>query len=156
MRKNKILIIGLVLIMVLAATVTAFAFTGGRPVEILAGLTGKNTDDLAQARYESGKTYGQLAYEESEEVWEEFRDEMLENRKAIFKERVAEGYLTQEEADEILENIKEMQDFCLDNGGGYGMMRNRSANGFGFGMGRGFGNGNGMGFGGGRCGRGSW
>ncbi len=162
MKTNKILIIALVLIMILAATVTAFAFTGRRPTEILAGLTGKTNEELAQMRYESGRTYGQIAYEEGEEVWEEFRDEMLENKKAILEERVTNGYLTQEEADEILNNIEEMQEYHLENGGGFGMMRNRSSNGNGFGMGNGFGNGNGfgygngMGFGGGRCGRGSW
>ena len=172
MRKNKIIIIALVLIMILAASVTAFAFTartstetfagftGRIPIGILGGLTKKGNEDLAQIRYESGKTYGQIAYEEGEDVWEEFRDEMLENKKAFIKERVDQGYLTQEEADEILKNIDDMQEYCLENGGGFGMMRNRPSNGNGFGNGNGFrnGNGNGMGkgLGGGRCGRGSF
>ena len=81
---------------------------------------------------------------------------MLENKKAILKERVDDGTLTQEEADQFLANIEEMQDYCLENGGGFGMMRNKGNNN-GFGMGNGFGNGaKGMGLGGGRCGRGSW
>lgn len=174
MRKNKIIIIALVLIMILAASVTAFAFTartstetfagftGRIPIGILGGLTKKGNEDLAQIRYESGKTYGQIAYEEGEDVWEEFRDEILQTKKAILKERVTEGNLTQEEADEILKNIDDMQEYCLENGGGFGMMRNRSSNGNSFGMGNrsgngnGFGNGKGMGLGGGRCGRGSF
>lgn len=155
---NKILIIGLVLLIVLATSITAFAFTGRTPAEIVAGLTGKTTDETYKIRYESGKTYGQIAYDEGEDVWEEFRNEMLQNKKAIIEERVKEGVLSQEEADEIISNIEEMQDYCLENGGGFGMMRN-IGKGNGFGMGNVFRNGNNggmMGFGGGRCGRGSW
>lgn len=151
---NKILILGLVLLFILATSITAFAVTGRTPSEIVAGLTGKSTEELAELRYESGKTYGQIAYDEGENVWEEFRNEMLKNKKAILKERVDEGTLTQEEADEILTVMEEMQEYCPENGGGYGMMR-KFNNGNGFGMGNGFRNG-GNGFGGGRCGRGSW
>ena len=152
---KKILIAVLILVLILATSITAFAVTGRTPAEIVAGLTGKTVEEVADLRYEQGKTYGQMAYEVSEEAWEDFRNEMLENKKAILKERVDDGTLTQEEADSIIANMEEMQDYCLENGGGFGMMRNKSGNGFG--MGNGFrNNGNGMGFGGGRCGRGSW
>ena len=84
---------------------------------------------------------------------------MFENRKAFIEERVKDGTLTQEEADEILEYIEIMQENCLGGAGGgygmgrgFGMMRNK------FGNGNAFGNGGkrGMSFGGGRCSRGSW
>lgn len=152
---NKILIAGLVLLVIFATSITAFAFTGRIPVEIVSGLTGKTAEEVAEIK-STGKTYGQIAYDAGEDVWEEFRNEMLENKKAILKERVDDGTLTQEEADQFLANIEEMQDYCLENGGGFGMMRNKGNNN-GFGMGNGFGNeAKGMGFGGGRCGRGSW
>jgi len=128
--KNKILIIGLVLLIILATSITVFAITGRT----------------------------QTAYDESEDTWEKFRDEMFENKKAFIEERVKDGTLTQEEADEILKNIELMQEYCLGAGGGYGMgrgfgmMRNRLGNNSGYGN-YGF---RGMGFGGGRCGRGSW
>ncbi len=127
--KNKILIIGLVLLIILATSITVFAITG---------IT-------------------QTAYDESEDTWEKFRDEMFENKKAFIEERVKDGTLTQEEADEILKNIELMQEYCLGAGGcgmgrGFGMMRNRLGNNSGYGN-YGF---RGMGFGGGRCGRGSW
>lgn len=156
--KNKILIIGLVLLIILATSTTAFAFSGRTPAEIVAGLKGKSTEEVAQIRYESGKSYGQIAYEADEDVWKEFREEMFENRKAFIEERVKDGTLTREEADEILENIELMQEYCLGAGGGYGMgrgfgmMRNRLGNNSGYGN-YGF---RGMGFGGERCGRGSW
>lgn len=154
----KILIVSLVLIMVLAASITAYAFTVRTPAEIVADLTGKGAEEVAEIRYESGKTYGQIAYDESEETWdwEKFKDEMFENRKAFIEERVKDGTLTQEEADEILENFEIMPENCLGAGGGYGMgrgfgmMRNQFGNGSGFGNG-----GRGIGFGAGRCGRGS-
>jgi hypothetical protein len=82
---------------------------------------------------------------------------MFENRKAFMEERVKDGTLTQEEADEILENFEIIRENCLGAGGGYGkgrgfgMMRNQFGNGSGFGNG-----GRGIGFGAGRCGRGSW
>ena len=127
--KNKILIIGLVLLIILATSITVLAITG---------IT-------------------QTAQDESEDTWEKFRDEMFENKKAFIEERVKDGTLTQEEADEILKNIELMQEYCLGAGGcgmgrGFGMMRNRLGNNSGYGN-YGF---RGMGFGGGRCGRGSW
>ena len=127
--KNKILIIGLVLLIILATSITVFAITGRT----------------------------QTAYDESEDTWEKFRDEMFENKKAFIEERVKDGTLTQEEADEILKNIELMQEYCLGASGcgmgrGFGMMRNRLGNNSGYGN-YGF---RGMGFGGGRCGRGSW
>ena len=127
--KNKILIIGLVLLIILATSITVFAITGRT----------------------------QTAYDESEDTWEKFRDEMFENKKAFIEERVKDGTLTQEEADEILKNIELMQEYCLGAGGcgmgrGFGMMRNRLGNNSDYGN-YGF---RGMGFGGGRCGRGSW
>lgn len=127
--KNKILIIGLVLLIILATSITVFAITGRT----------------------------QTAYDESEDTWEKFRDEMFENKKAFIEERVKDGTLTQEEADEILKNIELMQEYCLGAGGcgmgrGFGMMRNRLGNNSGYGN-YGF---RGMGFGGERCGRGSW
>ncbi len=70
---------------------------------------------------------------------------MLENKKAILNKRVDDGILSREEADEILQNIEEMQEYCIENGGGFGMMRNS------FGKSNGFGTGNGTGNGGNRC-----
>ena len=156
---NKTFIVSLVLLIVLATSITAYAFTIRTPAEIVAELTGKSAEEVAEIRYESGKTYGQIAYDESDDTFEQFKEEILENRKAILNERVEEGVLTQEEADKILEDIEVMQEDCLGTGdGGYGMGRGFGIMGNQFGNGNGFGNGGnrGMGFGGGRCGRGSW
>lgn len=153
---KKIIILTLVLAVILTTSITAFAFTGTSPVEILAGLTGKTTGNLANIKYASGNSYGQIAYNEGQDVWEDFMTERFENKKALIKERLADGSLSQEEADEFLAYLEEMQDFCLENSGCLDMMRDRNKN-YGFGMGKNFDKGNrGMGPGFGRCGRGSW
>lgn len=117
---NKILIVSLLLLSILAASITAFAFTERTP-------------------------YCQITDEYSDADREKFREEMLENKKAILNKRVDDGILSREEADEILQNIEEMQEYCIENGGGFGMMRNS------FGNSNGFGTGNGTGNGGNRC-----
>ena len=140
---KKIAVVSLIVLALAATSFTAFAYTFSSPAEILANLTGKNADEVANERYESGLTYGQMAYEEG--LWEEYNDEMLKNKKAYLDEKVTEGTITQEEADEIYANIEARQEACLGNGtGGYGggMM------GLGFGGG-GRGCGGGRGFGGG-------
>ncbi len=93
--KNITLIAGLLLLMILATTITAFAFTGR----------------------------SQIAYDESRDTWVKFRDEMFENKKAFIEERVKDGTLTREEGDEILDNIEFMQENCPAYGSGRGMGR---------------------------------
>ncbi|WMJ78830.1 MULTISPECIES: hypothetical protein [unclassified Sedimentibacter] len=136
MKKSKKIILAGVAAFTLAITsVTAFAFTTGSPAEIFAGLTEKTVDEAIDLRYESGKTFGQLASDEG--VWEEFNTEMLEGKKSLLDERVANGYLTQEEADEIYSGILERTEYCDGYGIGGGRMGCNYGNGFG--QGRGYG-----------------
>lgn len=141
---KKIIAVGLAIIALTATSITAFAFGADSPAEIVANLTGKSVENITEQAIESGNTYGQIAYDEG--LWEEFSKEMLESKKAFLDEKVADGTLTQEEADEIYANILERQEYCNGIGGYGGMM------GYGFGSN----NGRGTGFGQGRgCGR-SW
>jgi hypothetical protein len=84
----------------------AFALS---PVEIASELTGKTTADLTKERA-SGKTYGTIAKEAGR--LEEFKSKMLEERKAILDQRVKEGRLTQAQADEAYNTIKNNQAGC--------------------------------------------
>lgn len=140
---KRIFIVGLVVLALAATSLTAFAFTGvSTPAEIMANITGKTVEEVTEQKITSDKTYGEIAYDEG--LWEEFNDEMLKSKKAFLDEKVKEGAITQEEADEIYENILERQEYCNGNGSGFG----------GGMMGYGFGNG-GRGLGQGRgCGRG--
>ncbi|MBR0574863.1 hypothetical protein KCG48_00770 [Proteiniclasticum sp. BAD-10] len=141
MKTKRNLIAALALTLALGATTfTVFAAAQyDSPLEAAAGLTGKTTDELLEQRQESGKTLGQILDEAGK--LDEFQAEILEQKKEILAERVAEGSLTQADADAILVRITENQALCDGTGLGMG--------GFGFGQGNGsgFGQGNGGGFG---------
>lgn len=137
---KKVLIVGLALVVIIATSITAFAVTKyNTPAEIVANITGKSVDEVTNQRYETRKTYGEIAYDEG--VWEDYYESMLESKKAFLDEKVADGSLTQEQADEIYSNMLERQEYCYNNGnGGRGGMM-----GYGFGQ-RGQGRGCGRGW----------
>jgi uncharacterized membrane protein YgcG len=143
-KHNKTAVVIIAVLALLATSFTAFAYTVSSPAEILAGLTGKSVEEVTDERYETGLTYGQMAYDEG--LWEEYNEKMLEDKKAYLDEKVKDGTITQEQADDIYENMQLRQQNCAANGtgGGFGggMM------GLGYGGGRGCGGG-GRGFGGG-------
>lgn len=121
----------------------AYAAAVKTPAEITSELTGKTVEELSSERA-VGKTYGTIANEAGK--LEEFKAQMLEQKKAILDQRVKDGRLTQEQADEIYNSMKNNQAAC-DGTGSAGMGKRSGA---------GFGQGNGMGKGqGGRGGAGS-
>lgn len=133
---KKVMIAGLAVVALTATSLTAFAITGnGTPAEIVSNITGKSLEEVTEERFKSGKTYGELANDEG--LWEDYKNEMLESKKAFLDEKVADGTLTQEEASEYYNNMVERQEYCSENGAGYGSM-----------MGSGYGNGGMMGNGG--------
>lgn len=109
------------------------------PWEALAGITGKSVEEIEEEHFKEGKMLYEIAEEEGK--LDEFRSEVLEQKKEVIEERVKEGSLSRERADEVLENIENGIGPC---GGGagqnYGM-------GFRRGMGRGMMNGGFGGFG---------
>ncbi|NLI91544.1 MAG: DUF2680 domain-containing protein [Peptococcaceae bacterium] len=133
---------------ILAATViTVLGISGAvyaveirTPADIAAALTGKSITEVNQERAD-GKTYGTIAKEAGK--LDEFKAEMLEQKKAILDERVKEGTLTQQQADQILARIQNNQANC-DATGNAGIGQR---NGAGFGLGKGMGSCNGTGFG---------
>ena len=111
------------------------------PQEALAGITGKTIEEITQERFDEVKTYGEIAAEAGK--LDEFKEELFEQKKEIIEERVAEGSLSTENADEILERVEDNQATCVGDGErGSGMM-----SGFGFMFGNGSGGGRGNGFG---------
>lgn len=160
---RRLMMVGTVLTLVGAASVTAFAASGyNTPAEAVAGLTGKSLEEVTIERYENGKTYCTIAKDAGK--LEEFQAEMLEVKKDMLADRVAAGLMTQERADEILAAIEKNQAVCdgtgtlragQSTGAGFGgMMGNGRGNGQGNGLdnGQGSGRGNGQGMGGGQCG----
>ncbi len=125
------------------------------PASILARLTGRTVEDVIREKIDTGKTYGTIAKENGK--LKEFQKECLDLKEKALKKDVANGYLTQKEADKILAAIKANQETC--DGTGYGNCGygrgygNGNGKGYGQGNGRGYGNGNGRcnGQGYGRC-----
>lgn len=158
---RKLLIAGLVAgmsVMLLsgfagAATGNSQGFGIGRAMgglrDAVAQKLGLETDAFIQAR-QDGKTVRELLVEEGIDV-KTFVQEQVAVRKAVMAQFVAEGKITQEQADICLANLEENLDNRLDSdntciGLGQGGLGGRGCGGQGRGIGRmmrgGFGRGN--------------
>lgn len=145
MKRSKKLILVAAIVAIVGFASIAYGASGDRaPADIVSSLTGKSMDELYRERAE-GKTFGEIAREAGK--LDEFKGEMLKEKKVILDKRVEDGQLTQEQADAIYNRVKENQANC-DGTGRQGLGRN---NGQGFGLGRGKGMNRGMGLG---CGMG--
>lgn len=139
MRKiTKLTAMGLLGVSLLGATAFA-ADAVKRPAEIYSGLQGITVEEAYEERG-TDKTFGQLAEEAGK--LDEFEAQMLENKKTIVEQRVVEGTLNREQADELLKTIANHE--CA----GPGEQRLGREYGIGFGRGtneEGMGHGNGEG-----------
>lgn len=137
MKRSKVLLATALVLVLLAGGGAVYAATASSPLEILSNVTGDSVDAIVESR-EDGETLGSIAAEK--DVLEEFQKAMLENRKAVVQERVEEGVLTQEEADEYLAIMAERMETCDGTGVRQGDNLGQQ---FGMGMGRGSRNGDG-------------
>ncbi|AHM57724.1 hypothetical protein EAL2_808p02190 (plasmid) [Peptoclostridium acidaminophilum DSM 3953] len=118
------------------------------PAQIYSELTGKTVEQAYTERQESGENYGQLAQDAGK--YEEFKSQMLENKKATLEERVKSGQMTQEQADALIERMEncegDSQGLGKAAGAGFGQgSMQGKGNGQGLKNGSGFGQGNGQG-----------
>ncbi len=88
---------------------TAFAASFKTPAEIVSELTGKTTDEVNSERV-AGKTYGSIANDAGN--LEEFKTQVLEQKRAYLDQRIKDGTLSQERADSIYAAIEEAQLTC--------------------------------------------
>lgn len=124
---------------IMGAMGVAYAASLKTPAEIASGVTGKAISEVTTER-NNGKTYGTIAKEAGK--LDEFKLQMLENKKAMLDQRVKDGRLTQDRADEIYNNIKTNQSICDGTGSGRkGGCGGQGAGGCGMGRGQGFGRG---------------
>jgi hypothetical protein len=137
MKNMKKLIAIVTMVGVLGTAGVAFA-AGQTPGDIAADLTSKTVEELYEERAE-GKTFGAIAKDAGK--LEEFKQQMLEQKKAVLDQSVEDGELTQEEADELYSEIKNNQANC-DGSGNAAIGRKYGAC---FGQGNGMGNGQGAG-----------
>lgn len=115
------------------------ADTPKNPAEVVAEATGMTVDSVWAERTASGKRFGQIAADNG--ALEQFKSAMLVNKKARVQERVADGRITQEQADQMVATMEEHQANCDGTGAGDGTC------GGGMGMGQGLHDGSGMGAG---------
>jgi hypothetical protein len=152
MKMKKKLIALVASLAILGTAGTVYANELKSPAEILSGLTGKTVNGITTERA-TGKTYGTIADEAGK--LEEYKSEILQQKKAILDQRVKDGNLTQQQADALFKAMETNQATC-DITGGNRMGRMNGAGlgcgammgqGRGAGMGGGFGRGAGMGYG---------
>lgn len=141
---KKTIILGAMVITIGATSLTAFAASKyNSPAEAAAGLTGKTVESVISEKAKTGKTYGTIAKEAGKLT--EFKKEILEIKQDILDEKVKNGTLTQERADEIIAALKENQENC--DGTGSARVGQKMGAGFGGKNGGGMGKGQGSGLG---------
>ncbi len=153
--KRNLLVLSAVSILSAGSAATVMAADYQTPAETAASLTGRPVSEIIQEVIDTGKTYGTIAAEAGK--LEEFKEERLNVKEQILDENVENGVISQEDADSILDDIKERQAVCDGAGTGYGCGYDNGA-GYGCGYGRGAGRGRGYGAGRGRgagCGYGN-
>ena len=143
--KRNLLLLSAVSILTVGSAATAWAADNPTPAETVASLTGTSVSEVIQEAIDTGKTYGTIAAEAGK--LEEFKEERLSVKEQILDENVENGAISREDADNILDEIKERQAVC--DGTGYGAGRGYGY-GYGQGAGRGYGQGAGRGCGYGR------
>jgi hypothetical protein len=150
-KTKKMILIIAVIALLGTVSVGAYAATYDTPAEAAAGVTGKTVDQVVAERLETGKTYGTIADEAGK--LDAFKDAMIQMKQEILDERVTDGAITQERADDIMAAIEERAAACDGTGpadgtrlgAGFGFGRNGSGAGKGAGRGMGYGMGRGQG-----------
>jgi len=141
MKNFKKLIAAATMAGVLGVTGVAYAVGTTTPAGIVSTLTGKSVEQVTTERA-AGKTYGTIASEAGK--LDEFKAEILEQKKAFLDQRVKDGNLTQAQADAAYNTMKANQSICDGTGSARMGLGNGSAQGMGMGAGRQNGGGRGM------------
>jgi hypothetical protein len=131
-KMKTLLLTGAAVFLIGAMSITAYATSGYKtPAEAAAGVTGKTVDEVISEKQDTGKTYGEIANEAGK--LDEFKNEVLQMKKDAIEQKVANGTLTREQADEIIKALEENSANC----DGTGSARIGQKYGAGFGMGSG-------------------
>lgn len=93
-----------------AGAITAMAANYSSPAEIAASLTGTATEDIINESRSTGKSYGTIASEAGK--LNEYKNACLSLKQATLDKNVADGLLTQSEADELYEAMQSHQSVC--------------------------------------------
>ncbi len=89
--------------------------SGNTMIDVAAELFGMTTEDL-RAELQEGKTLLDVAQEKGFEA-KDLQDAFLTARKEALQEAVDAGFITQEQADWMMQNMEQRSEWCLDSGG---------------------------------------
>lgn len=130
MKRIKIAIAALVVFgTFLIASTTVFAAEYATPAEAVAGLTGRTVESIVSERRDTGKTFGTIAAEAGK--LEEFQQSMIAIKTVQVENKVANGQITQQQADGLVQNIQQNQIVCDGSGHcGYCVNGNYSGHGW--------------------------
>lgn len=142
MKRTKIaLTVGMMVFAFGATSLTAFAASSyENPAEAVAALTGRTVEGVVAEKTADNVTYGSIAKDAGK--LEAFKGEQLQIKKDRLEERVSEGSMSQERAEEIIAEIEENQSNC--DGGRTAKIGEKMGAGFGMMNGNGQGQGNKM------------
>ncbi len=127
-------VIAAALVLTMITSSVFAAFQPKRGIELAADVLGVTVDELIEQRDETGKTIHEIVVEAGK--LDELTQARLDQMKLILADRVANGDLTQAEADEWYAEMVERMEYNLANGiTGYG----RGGMMGGYGAGTGFG-----------------
>lgn len=108
---KKVFMVGAVVATISALSLNVFAATQYKTrAEAVAALTGKTVESVTKEKEETGKTYSEIANESGK--LEEYKNIKLEMKKDRLSEKVKNGEITQEKADEIIKKMEERQANC--------------------------------------------
>lgn len=144
MKNMKKFAVGCIAVLTLvSASVTSFAASAYQtPAEAAAGVTGQSLEDVIAQR-QSGKSYGSIAADAGK--LSEFQQATREIQQDRLNAGVANGTITQEQADAWIAAMQERQSVCDGTGMGAGCGLGAGNCGLGAGMGLGQGQGRGQG-----------
>lgn len=145
-KRTKIITITMVTLSIMTFSTPIFASSQfNTKAEALAKLTNKTIQTIIEEKNKLNTTFGQIAKENG--VLDEFKKANLEQKEQILNEKIKQGVITKEDADNILNKIKANQENCDGSG--------NNSNNLGLGLGNGNGNSSWNGTGNGSQGKGS-
>lgn len=115
MKFPKKIIAATLTLLVLGGGSAAYASAGASSLAVLADAADTSVDTILENR-EDGETLGSIAAEYG--VLAEFQEARLADRIALIQEKVEEGTLTQDEADEIIATMEDHLADCDGTGTG--------------------------------------
>ena len=122
---KKKFILGTIISFALLGTVISAAATK-TPAEIVSDLTDTPVNHVIKEKHDNKVTYAHLAKKAGK--LEEFKKAHLNSRKADLQQRVENGAISQQQADNIVKQIEKNQTNCDGSGNAY-----HSGNGYGSG-----------------------